>query len=682
MQESKGIRIAGLFLLVILFCVAGSAVAAKPQAEEAVDLQLRWRHQFQFAGYYAAVEKGYYREEGLDVRLHAGDPAHQPVQEVLSGRSQYAEGNSEILYKRLQGKPLVALAAIFQHSPSVLLVRKDSGIETVHDLIGKKIMLMNIDEDADFLTMFLNEGIPLSKLDIIASSYNLDDLVKGKVDAFNAYLSNEPYYLKQLNIAYTIFDPSNYRVDFYSDILFTSESELQNHPKRVEAMRRATLKGWHYAMDHPEEIITLLIGKYAVEKSREHLEYEAAEMRKLIYPEMIEIGHMNQGRWQHMADIFVQSGLVELTRFLDGFIYDATPKRLPEWIKPAFMAAAGIILLILAVAYYLFRLNRRLFSAEAHLLEANEHLSAEINERKNIEETLRQNEKHYRSLVENMLGGIAYCQMLYENDRPNDFIFLEVNPAFEQIMGMRQLAGKKISEILPGIRESNPEWFEVLGRIDLSGHPEKFETYLPALAVWLSVAIYRTGEQNFFTICDNITERKELQHQYEHLAQTDYLTGLANRRYFMQQAEAELLRVFRYGGTLSLLMLDLDHFKKINDSYGHMAGDVVLQKFSSVCQAILRDVDVIGRLGGEEFAILLPETGEKEAVEVAERLRMQIANTRVPLEKGLAIEFTVSIGVSFLNELNNNLEALLDKADKALYKAKAAGRDRVCIQAS
>jgi len=99
-----------------------------------IDLQLRWHHQFQFAGYYAAVAKGFYRQEGLEVRLHAGDPAHQSVQEVLSGRAHYASGNSEVLYKRLQGKPLVALAAIFQHSPSILLVRKDSGIGSVHDL--------------------------------------------------------------------------------------------------------------------------------------------------------------------------------------------------------------------------------------------------------------------------------------------------------------------------------------------------------------------------------------------------------------------------------------------------------------------------------------------------------------------------------------------------------------------
>jgi ABC-type nitrate/sulfonate/bicarbonate transport system substrate-binding protein len=266
------------------------AVAAPAGQEDIVDLQLRWHHQFQFAGYYAAVEKGFYKEEGLQVRLHAGDPEHQPVSEVLSGRAQYAEGNSEVLYQRLQGQPLVALAVIFQHSPSVLLTLKSSEISSVHDLIGKNVMLANSDEDADFLTMLLNEGISFSQLNIIPSSYQLDDLISGKVAAFNSYTTNEPYFLKLQNIAYNIIDPGSYRVDFYSDILFTSEAELRDHPKRVEALRRATLKGWRYAMDNPEEIIDLLITKYQVDKTRDHLRFEAAEMRKLIFPDLIEIG--------------------------------------------------------------------------------------------------------------------------------------------------------------------------------------------------------------------------------------------------------------------------------------------------------------------------------------------------------------------------------------------------------
>ncbi len=354
-----------------------SAIAVTSPSENVVDLQLRWHHQFQFAGYYAALEKGFYKEEGIDVRLHAGDPEHQPVSEVLSGRAQYGEGNSEILYQRLQGEPLVALAAIFQHSPSILLVLQSSGIKSIHDLIGKKVMLADKRSDADFMAMFLSEGIALSQVNIMPSSYQLDDLISGKVDAFNAYSTNEPYFLKQHNIPYNIIDPTTYQIDFYSDILFTTEAELRDHPQRVMAMRRATLKGWHYAMDHPEEIIDLLITKYQVNKTREHLRFEAAAMRQLILPDLIEIGHMNPGRWQHMAAAFVKAGLVQTDDSLDGFIYDAArPNHLPVWVMPVLIAAFALLAAAWFITYNLHRFYRQMAIAQTTLIESEERFKA------------------------------------------------------------------------------------------------------------------------------------------------------------------------------------------------------------------------------------------------------------------------------------------------------------------
>ncbi|MDP1664409.1 MAG: ABC transporter substrate-binding protein, partial [Methylobacter sp.] len=160
---------------------------------ESIHLQLRWHHQFQFAGYYAALEKGYYKDAGLDVIIHEGMPDKKPVQEVLQGHAQYGVANSELLLERLRGAPLVALAAIYQHSPSVLIARKDAGISSPDGLVGKKIMLMDQTVDADFVAMFNNEGIDISRLHVIPSSYEIHDLVDGKADAFNSYLSNEPY---------------------------------------------------------------------------------------------------------------------------------------------------------------------------------------------------------------------------------------------------------------------------------------------------------------------------------------------------------------------------------------------------------------------------------------------------------------------------------------------------------
>lgn len=366
---------------VLFWSPAALAQSNTAGTSDTVHLQLRWRHQFQFAGYYAALEKGYYKKEGLKVEIHAGEPGRQPVSEVLSGRAQYAEGNSEVLLARLQGKPLVALAAIFQHSPSVLLALRSSGITTPHDLIGKRVMFMNGMNDADFMTMLSNEGIRPDQLSVLPSSYNFDDLVNGKVAAFNSYLTNEPFFLKQRGIEYTVINPINYRVDFYSDIFFTTEEELKRNPGRVEAMRRATLKGWAYAMAHPAEIIELLLTKYQVPKTRAHLEFEASAMRQLILPELIPIGNMNPDRWKHMADTFALAGVVGRNYSLEGFVYeDPAQKKLPRWVAPLLAGAAVLIALISLVAGNFLRINRRLKLTEHQLRAANETLNDNIQE--------------------------------------------------------------------------------------------------------------------------------------------------------------------------------------------------------------------------------------------------------------------------------------------------------------
>jgi diguanylate cyclase (GGDEF)-like protein len=341
-------------LCALLLCLTRFADA------EPIHLQLRWHHQFQFAGYYAAIEQGYYREAGLDVVIHPGSPGVTPVAEVLTGRAHYGVANSELLLQRLRGQPLVALASIFQHSSSILLSRKERCATTPHDLIGRKVMLMDRQVDADFLAMFKNEGIADSAIELLPSSYQISDLAEGKVDAFNAYRTNEPFYLTQQGIGYCVLDPRSYGVDFYSDILFTSEEELRQHPERVRAFTAASLKGWRYAMQHPEEIITLLRHKYDVPKSAEHLRYEAETMRSLILPEVVEIGHMNPGRWEHMADTFVRVGMVRDKRWLDGFLHQPDPQAELAQSRRRLWLASGTAVLLGLIALMLYAINRKI----------------------------------------------------------------------------------------------------------------------------------------------------------------------------------------------------------------------------------------------------------------------------------------------------------------------------------
>lgn len=175
----------------------------------------------------------------------------------------------------------------------------------------------------------------------------------------------------------------------------------------------------------------------------------------------------------------------------------------------------------------------------------------------------------------------------------------------------------------------------------------------------------------------DITQRKRLESDLERQAHTDDLTGLANRRHFLELAEHELAHVRRYGGDLSVAMLDLDHFKNINDTYGHQAGDIVLKQLATLCQQMLRNVDVIGRIGGEEFAILFPETSRDEAYDIVERLRQAIAAKEISQEHAPHFHFTASIGIASFIKTDSNIDSLLSRADKALYEAKSMGRNRI-----
>lgn len=174
-------------------------------------------------------------------------------------------------------------------------------------------------------------------------------------------------------------------------------------------------------------------------------------------------------------------------------------------------------------------------------------------------------------------------------------------------------------------------------------------------------------------------ENRQVRDELECQAHSDYLTGLDNRRHFLSQAENELARTRRYGRELSILMLDVDHFKQVNDTYGHKVGDLVLKRLSELCAATLRNIDIIGRIGGEEFAVLLPETGSECAMETAERLRLAIAATQVKLDSGLPLRFTASFGVTTLHDKDANIDMLMNQADQALYQAKNEGRNRVCL---
>ena len=172
------------------FAVALMLFLAQPaMALEKIALQLKWTHAFQFAGYYAAAAKGYYREAGLDVELREAEPGSDPLLAVLDGKAQYGVGTSSLLLARKAGQPVVVLAVIFQHSPLVLISRENRNTQGIHDLIGGKLM---IEPQSDELLAYLKqEGIPLERISLLPHSFNPQDLIDRKVDAISAYVTNE-----------------------------------------------------------------------------------------------------------------------------------------------------------------------------------------------------------------------------------------------------------------------------------------------------------------------------------------------------------------------------------------------------------------------------------------------------------------------------------------------------------
>jgi len=198
---------------------------------------------------------------------------------------------------------------------------------------------------------------------------------------------------------------------------------------------------------------------------------------------------------------------------------------------------------------------------------------------------------------------------------------------------------------------------------------------------WVSLSVQRVqvqGESAYLLWMNDISEHKRLEASLRDLAATDALTGIANRRSLFERGEWMLKNCLRHGHPCSLLMLDIDRFKRINDTYGHDVGDNAIRTVVQTLRLHMRDTDLCGRLGGEEFALILPLTAMHLATEVAERLRQAISET--PYDAGVAGQqhLTVSIGVVCTGTPNDCLTHLLHEADRALYAAKASGRNRVC----
>lgn len=260
--------------------------------------------------------------------------------------------------------------------------------------------------------------------------------------------------------------------------------------------------------------------------------------------------------------------------------------------------------------------------------------------------------------------------------------FTEWNHAAEHLYGYStdELKGQSFAILYP-----DPDRLkEMLGLLRKQKFVRRYEIEMrnksgDILPFELSISLLTDStDQKYGSVCvaRDLTQRKKMEEDLRRLAATDPLTGANNRRSFMEKGRYELMRSRRYHHPFAVLMLDVDHFKKINDTHGHDMGDQVLKKLVDCSHDILRGTDRFGRLGGEEFAVILPETGRAAALTVAHRFLEELAAIRITAETG-TIQFTVSIGLTLFEKTDDTLETILGRADAALYKAKANGRNRV-----
>lgn len=372
----------GLFRLItclVIFLLAGiatpSALANTPDNPLKVRVQLKWFHQYQFAGFYAALEQGYFRRAGLDVELIEGNPEVDLARTVVDGGAEFGVGNSSLLIDFNQGLPVVAVAAIFQHSPFVILARVDPKIRTVKDLEGRT--LMGESHSAELTAYLKKAGVDLSKVRQVIHSGSVKSLAATgpeRVDATTAYISTEPVEASQYGIPYQIFNPRELNIDFYGDTLFTSQRFAREHPEAVAAMRDALAEGWRYAYRHQAEIIDLILEKYHPRMNRITLTLEAQSLYNLFLADIVDIGYMSQTRWQEIARIFAETGLLPANYTLDGFLFTPGPT-VPSWAYQALAWAALVLLFGGLLIAYIVSLNRRLRLSLAQLEAANAGLA-------------------------------------------------------------------------------------------------------------------------------------------------------------------------------------------------------------------------------------------------------------------------------------------------------------------
>ncbi len=751
------------FILSLLFFII---LPSNLLALERVSLQLDWLHQFQFAGYYMAKEKGFYEENGLDVVLKEYRGGLNLVEDVLSSRSNYAVGKASLIISKLEGKHIVLLSAIFQNSP-MMLISLDS-IKEVGDLKGKKITLTN---DAKLMAsinaMLIAQGIKHDDVKYQPHSFRLEDLIEGKTDAMACFLSNEPYLLEKKGIKYTVHNPADYGFNFYGGILFTSQKELENNPSRVKKFNEASLKGWKYAFENIEETAKIIFKKYNTQnKSLDAFIFEGKMLKKVSEYNEKSLGKIDIKKIEELKRIYLLLSIKNSFKpDITNLIYDPNSivltKEEKNYLKnntitllsnntypPLAFKDKNNKFLGIEIDYWRlinkklknkkYKIKKIIRSKDALKIMGKDKNSVkysfskldnndtihksdtiftipiavvtlkdkpfvpdilELENKKiaiykrssfypilkrkypNLEFIEVKSVKEGLNLVtnNNVWGVVGKLPRLSYLINKNHYLNLKISSTFDEKYQLKysinkenkllkSIINKTILTITPEEKKTiNKKYYSVIYETSFD-YLWFYRILLPLILVIIIITIINEKLKK------EIQKRKEVEKQLNKIANMDTLTNSYNRRKIEEIFENEITRIKRYNRDLSIIFIDIDDFKKINDKFGHKIGDKVLTKVSRIIKKHIRKIDYFGRWGGEEFIIILPETKKEQARNVAIFIKEIIAGHDFKIGQGV----TCSFGVSEFED-NDTASTLLTRADNAMYYVKKTGKNGVKV---
>ncbi len=757
-------------------------------ALETISLQLSWKHQFEYAGFYTAKEKGFYKEVGLDVTFKemSFELKDSVIEDVLSGRTTYAIDYSSIIKSYMDGNPLVFVANFVKQSPLVIATQED--IHMPSDLVGKRFMGgYDALKNTSILLMLKKFGINKQSFINVPQTFNMDDFINKKVDATTIFLTNQAYILEQQGYKYNILSPERYGAEFYVDNVFTSLQELEKYPHRVKAFKEASIKGWKYALANKEEIIKLILEKYNTQnKTKAQYEYEANQIENLILPSIYPIGSINEERVKRIANSYKQLGIVDknITIDFNKFIFEKEQdesllsdehksylqkkERIKLCIDPNWMPFEKIeqgehiglskdyfkifqkhlpipIELVKTKSWVetlenmktkrcdIISMAMQTPQREAYLAFTKPYVSVPLVLATKLNVPFIDDLQRLKDRQIGIIKGHAYGEIFKR--KYNNFTIVDVNNTQDGLQkvaagelfgfidtlatigyqfqknytGELKIASKFDEKLYlsVAIRKDEPLLGAVFNRliddVDKSKRQEILNRHIAItyenstdykLAIQLGVAsflifciilywnrrlhIEKSKTENALyelRLAEKLLEEKNM--ELTKISITDKLTGIYNRSKLDENLQKELARSERNGDLFAVIMLDIDHFKAVNDNFGHQVGDEVLVTIAKILHKNLRKIDTLGRWGGEEFLILCPHTNKEGGIEKAQRLRKLIESYNF---KGVG-QKTASFGVAIYRQ-DDTEKSIIHRVDTAMYQAKNNGRNQVVFEIS